>query len=126
MPSLDRWRSSALTIAQLYRCRWRVELFFKWIKQNLRIKKFYGNSVNALKTQVWIAVSVYVVSVAEGFGTNAARPGLYKNDASLSLWQTSFTQCQGEQGCVESRKPCCISSPMTMGCPRAYATTVND
>jgi hypothetical protein len=51
----------ALTIAQLYRCRWQVELFFKWIKQNLRIKSFYGNSVNAVKTQVWIAVSVYVL-----------------------------------------------------------------
>jgi len=51
----------ALTIAQLYRCRWRVELFFKWIKQNLRIKVFYGNSVNAVKTQVWIAISVFVL-----------------------------------------------------------------
>jgi hypothetical protein len=51
----------ALTIAQLYRCRWRVELFFKWIKQNLRIKAFYGTSVNAVKTQVWIAISVYVL-----------------------------------------------------------------
>jgi hypothetical protein len=51
----------ALTIAQLYRCRRRVELFFKWIKQNLRIKAFYGTSVNAVKTQVWIAVSVYVL-----------------------------------------------------------------
>jgi len=51
----------ALTIARLYRCRWQVELFFKWIKQNLRIKAFYGNSVNAVKTQVWIAVSVYVL-----------------------------------------------------------------
>jgi hypothetical protein len=51
----------ALTIAQLYRCRWQVELFFKWIKQNLRIKSFYGTSDNAVKTQVWIAVSVYVL-----------------------------------------------------------------
>jgi len=51
----------ALTITQLYRCRWQVELFFKWIKQNLRIKTFYGHSVNAVKTQVWIAVSVYVL-----------------------------------------------------------------
>jgi len=51
----------ALTIAQLYRCRWQVELFFKWIKQNLRIKRFYGNSINTVKTQVWIAVSVYVL-----------------------------------------------------------------
>ena len=51
----------ALTIAQLYRCRWQVELFFKWIKQHLRIKKFYGTSENAVKTQIWIAVSVYVL-----------------------------------------------------------------
>jgi len=51
----------ALTIAQLYRSRWQVELFFKWIKQNLRIKNFYGTSENAVKTQVWIAISVYVL-----------------------------------------------------------------
>ena len=51
----------ALTIAKLYRCRWQVELFFKWIKQNLRIKSFYGTSENAVKTQIWIAVSVYVL-----------------------------------------------------------------
>ena len=50
-----------LTIAQLYRCRWQVELFFKWIKQHLRIKKFFGTSENAIKTQIWIAVSVYVL-----------------------------------------------------------------
>jgi len=50
-----------LTIAKLYRCRWQVELFFKWIKQNLRIKTFYGTSINAVKTQIWIAVSVYVL-----------------------------------------------------------------
>jgi hypothetical protein len=51
----------ALTIAQLYKCRWQVELFFKWIKQHLRIKAFYGTSDNAVKTQVWIAISVYVL-----------------------------------------------------------------
>jgi hypothetical protein len=51
----------ALSIAQLYRCRWQVELFFKWIKQHLRIKAFFGTSENAVKTQVWIAVSVYVL-----------------------------------------------------------------
>jgi hypothetical protein len=50
-----------LTITQLYRSRWQVELFFKWIKQHLRIKKFYGTSENALKTQIWIAISVYVL-----------------------------------------------------------------
>jgi hypothetical protein len=51
----------ALIIAQLYKARWRVELFFKWIKQHLRIKAFYGTSENAVKTQVWIAMSVYVL-----------------------------------------------------------------
>jgi len=51
----------ALTIANLYRCRWQVELFFKWIKQHLRIKAFYGTSENAVKTQIWIAISVYVL-----------------------------------------------------------------
>jgi len=51
----------ALTIAELYRCRWQIELFFKWIKQHLRIKSFYGTSENAVKTQIWIAVSVYVL-----------------------------------------------------------------
>jgi hypothetical protein len=50
-----------LTVAQLYRSRWQVELFFKWIKQHLRIRKFYGTSQNALKTQIWIAISVYVL-----------------------------------------------------------------
>jgi len=51
----------ALTIAQLYKCRWQVELFFKWIKQHLRIKAFYGTSPNAVRTHVWIAISVYVL-----------------------------------------------------------------
>ena len=50
-----------LTIAKLYRCRWQVELFFKWIKQHLRIKSFFGTTENAVKTQIWIAVSVYVL-----------------------------------------------------------------
>ena len=51
----------ALTIAALYKSRWQVELFFKWIKQHLRIKKFLGNSENAVKTQVWCAVATYVL-----------------------------------------------------------------
>ena len=51
----------ALTITQLYRCRWQVELFFKWIKQHLRIKAFFGTTENAVKTQIWIAISVYVL-----------------------------------------------------------------
>jgi len=51
----------ALTIAHIYKARWQVERFFKWIKQHLRIKAFYGTSENAVKTQIWIAVSVYVL-----------------------------------------------------------------
>ncbi len=51
----------ALTIAQLYKCRWQIELFFKWIKQHLHIKAFFGTSENAVKTQIWIAVTVYVL-----------------------------------------------------------------
>jgi hypothetical protein len=51
----------ALTVTQLYKCRWQIELFFKWIKQHLRIKKFYGLSPNAVKTQIWIAISIYVL-----------------------------------------------------------------
>jgi hypothetical protein len=51
----------ALTIAQIYKCRWQVELFFKWIKQHLRIKAFFGTSENAVKTQIWIAVATYVL-----------------------------------------------------------------
>ena len=53
---------SATMIAALYKKRWAVELFFKWIKQNLRIKHFYGTSENAVKTQIWIAVCVYVLA----------------------------------------------------------------
>lgn len=51
----------ALTITEIYKCRWQVELFFKWVKQHLRIKAFYGTSPNAVKTQIWIAVSIYVL-----------------------------------------------------------------
>ena len=51
----------ALTIAQTYKCRWQVELFFRWIKQHLRIKSFFGTSPNAVKTQIWIAVSIYLL-----------------------------------------------------------------
>src|SRR3972149_44202 len=57
----NNWNLPALTIARLYKRRWQVELFFKWIKQHLRIKAFYGTSRNAVKTQIWIAISVYVL-----------------------------------------------------------------
>jgi hypothetical protein len=64
----------AQTVAELYRCRWKVELFFKWIKQHLRIKAFYGTSENAVKTQIWIAISVYVLVaiMKKRFGLNVS------------------------------------------------------
>ena len=61
LPDQQLHPAGSLTIAQLYKCRWQVELFFKWIKQHLRIKRFYGTSENAVKSQIWIAVSVYVL-----------------------------------------------------------------
>ena len=57
----NNFNEPALTIAQLYRCRWQVELFFKWIKQHLRIKAFYGTSENAVRSQLWIATSIYLL-----------------------------------------------------------------
>jgi hypothetical protein len=74
----------ALTIAQIYKSRWQVELFFKWIKQHLRIKAFYGTSENAVKTQIWIAVSVYVLVaiVRKRLGLNVS---LYQILQILSL-----------------------------------------
>jgi len=57
----NNFKLPAKTITDLYRSRWQVELFFKWIKQHLRIKAFYGTSENAVKTQIWIAISVYVL-----------------------------------------------------------------
>jgi len=66
----------ALTIAQLYKCRWQVELFFRWIKQHLRIKSFFGTSENAVKTQIFIAVSIYVLVAI-------VKKRLHLEDASL-------------------------------------------
>ena len=57
----NNFEIDALTVAQLYKCRWKVELFFRWIKQHLRIKAFFGTSENAVRTQVWIAISIYVL-----------------------------------------------------------------
>jgi IS4 transposase len=57
----NNFRLSAWEVAELYRCRWHVELFFKWIKQHLRIKAFYGTSDNAVRTQIWIAICSYVL-----------------------------------------------------------------
>jgi IS4 transposase len=84
----------ALTIAKLYKCRWQVELFFRWIKQHLRIKSFYGTSENAVKTQVWIAVSIYVLVAIIKKRLNL-KPSLYTilQVLSLSLFEkTSMLQ----------------------------------
>ena len=80
----------ALTIALLYKSRWQVELFFKWIKQHLRIKTFYGTSENAVKTQIWIAVSVYVL-VAIVRKRLGLKPSLYQILQILSLTQFEKT-----------------------------------
>jgi hypothetical protein len=76
----------ALTIAQIYKSRWQVELFFKWIKQHLRIKAFYGTSENAVKTQIWIAVSVYVLVaiVRKRLGLNVSYSGPQNSDQAIS------------------------------------------
>jgi hypothetical protein len=57
----DQFTLPALTVARLYQCRWQVELFFKWIKQHLKVKAFYGTSLNAVQTQIWIAISTYLL-----------------------------------------------------------------
>lgn len=59
----NRFDLPALTIAEIYKNRWQIELFFKWLKQNLSIKHFFGNSINAVKSQIWIAVCVYLLVV---------------------------------------------------------------
>jgi hypothetical protein len=84
----------ALTICDLYKSRWQVELFFKWIKQHLRIKKFYGTSENAVKTQIWIAVSVYVLVAI-------VRKRL-KLDASLYTLMQVFSVTVFEKVSIES------------------------
>src|ERR1039458_10123800 len=81
---LDQSGLPALSIADLYRCGWQVELFFKWIKQHLRIKAFFGTSENAVKTQIWIAISVYVLVAIVKKRLNLPR-SLYENLQILSL-----------------------------------------
>jgi hypothetical protein len=98
----------ALTIAELYRCRWQVELFFKWIKQHLRIKQFYGTSENAVKTQIWTAVSTYVL-VAIVRKRLQIHASLYEMLQILSLTMfektpldTLFSQIRASQNDVDS------------------------
>ncbi len=79
----------AFTIAQIYKARWQVELFFKWIKQHLRIKAFYGTSENAVKTQIWIAVAVYVlVAIArKQLGLEVEKPLPKSEILSVTLFE---------------------------------------
>jgi transposase len=95
----NNFRLPALTIAQLYRARWQVELFFRWIKQHLRIKAFYGTSENAVKTQVWVAISVYVLVaiVRKQLGLDLS---LYKMLQILSI--TIFEKTPISQGLFHS------------------------
>ena len=91
----------ALTIARLYKCRWQIELFFKWIKGHLRIKAFYGTSENAVKTQIWIAISVYVL-VAIVKKRLQAEPSLYTILQILSV--TLFEKVELYQLLTESEQ----------------------
>lgn len=97
----------ALTIARIYKSRWQIELFFKWIKQHLRIKKFYGTSENAVKTQIWIAVSVYllVAIVRKRLGLE---PSLYQilQILSVTLFEkTPILQALGNVRSQENSTP---------------------
>lgn len=84
----NNFTEPALTIAQLYRCRWQVELLFKWIKQHLRIKAFYGTSENAVRIQVWTAISVYVlVAIVKKRLCLPASPYTILQILSLSLFE---------------------------------------
>ena len=92
----------ALVIAQLYQCRWQVELFFKWIKQNLRIKAFYGTSINAVKTQVWIALCVYVLVAILRKQLKIERSmGEILQILSISLFETTPLLQAFSQDCIK-------------------------
>jgi IS4 transposase len=97
----------ALTITRLYRLRWQIELFFKWIKQHLRIKVFFGTSENAVKTQIWIAVSVYV-RVAIVKKRLALSASLYEILQILSL--TMFERIPLDQLLLLSEAECMSSN----------------
>jgi Domain of unknown function (DUF4372)/Transposase DDE domain len=97
----------ALTIAGLYKSRWQVELFFKWIKQNLRIKGFYGTSENAVKTQVWVAISVYVlVAIVRKELKSNRSLGAILQILSLTLFEkTQLFQAFAEEKTQNTERP---------------------
>jgi hypothetical protein len=99
-----------MTIAQLYKCRWQAEIFFKWIKQHLCIKAFYGTSENAVKTQIWTAISVYVL-VAIVKKELKIKRSLYEilQILSISLFEIVpfykvVTDCQNHAYCQDNPK----------------------
>jgi len=104
----------SLTIAKIYKCRWQVELFFKWIKQNLRIKTFYGTSPNAVKIQVWIAISVYVlVAIVRKELKLDKSPGEILQILSITLCEKTpiFTVLSGQSTGTDD-SPCCNQLPL--------------
>ena len=109
----NNFTEPALTITQLYRCRWQIELFFKWIKQHLRIKAFYGTSENAVRTQVWIAIAVYVLVaiVKKRFHLSAS---LYTILQILSL--TLFEKTPILQALAQQPTPIKFSDPQNQPC----------
>jgi hypothetical protein len=109
----NNFTEPTLTIAQLYRCRWQIELFFKWIKQHLRIKAFYGTSENAVRSQVWIAIAVYVLVaiVKKRFHLSAS---LYTILQILSL--TLFEKTPILQALAQQPPPTESSDPQDQPC----------
>src|SRR5450756_27992 len=106
----------AVTIAHLYKARWQVELFFKWIKQHLRIKAFYGTSENAVKTQIWIALSVYVL-VAIVKKRLALDVSLYNSRGAVS----HTPGAAGSRGSFCTGRPAGVPTPFVLS--RAYQST---
>jgi|TARA_B100002003_G_scaffold185282_1_gene173659 hypothetical protein len=96
-----------LTIARLYKCRWQVELFFKWIKQHLCIKRFFGNTENAVKTQVWIAISVYVpvAIIKKRLGIDASRYTILQILSVTVLEKTPLLQLLSQAECTDQSHP---------------------
>ena len=104
----------AFTVTQLFKSRWQVELFFKWIKQHLRIKAFYGHSENAVKTQIWIAVASYVLIaiLKKRLGLEASLHEILQV-LSLNLFEkTPILQACGEMISQEKLEP--ISKQMNL------------
>ncbi len=97
----------ALTIARLYKCRWQVEPFFKWIEQHLRIKRFFGNTENAVKTQVWTAISVYVLVaiIKKRLDIDASLYTILQVLSVTMFEKTSLLQMLSEAGRTEKNHP---------------------